>query len=136
MNIASADDPIVMKTRELCQTIVQQPEFDSIKSRIAAFMGDEDAKSRYQSLSETGEYLQHKQEQGVELTEEEIQGYNAQRDQFLANDVAKGFLEAQDEMHVIQASVGKYINKMFELGRAPTPEEMADSGCGPSCGCH
>lgn len=136
MNTASVDDPIVIKTRELCQTIVDQPEFASITSRVAAFMADEEAMSQYQSLSEATEHLNHKQEQGVELSDEEIDAYNQRRDEFFGNQTAKGFMDAQDEMNAIQSSVGKYVSKAFELGRTPSPDDLDGEGCGSGCGCH
>ena len=35
---------IIEKTLELCQTIVDQPEFKDLRRRVDAFMADEDAK--------------------------------------------------------------------------------------------
>ena len=135
MNASSAEDPIVIKTLELCNTVVAQPEFVSIQQRVNTFMADESAKSHYQQVSEQGEYLQHKQEQGVELSQEEISAFEESRNKLVATDSARGFLEAQDEIRKIQDSIGQYLSKTFELGKAPAVDEM-EFGCGPSCGCH
>jgi hypothetical protein len=40
--------PVLQKTRELCQTIVEQPEFKAIRQQIDTFMADEGAQSQYQ----------------------------------------------------------------------------------------
>ena len=53
---ATIEDTIVMqKTRDLCQTIVEQQEFRQIRERIDVFMNDDLAKSQYQEVMEKGE---------------------------------------------------------------------------------
>ena len=74
MTTATADSIIVQKTRELCKTIVEQPEFQSIRQRIDTFMADDTAKVQYQLVVEKGEMLQHKQQMGLPMTAEEISG--------------------------------------------------------------
>ena len=50
---ATIEDTIVMqKTRDLCETIVQQPEFRQIRERIDVFMNDDLAKTQYQEVME------------------------------------------------------------------------------------
>ena len=52
------------------------------------------------------------------------------------NPVARGFLDAQDELHHVQQSIQQYVTKTLELGRMPTEEEMNGGGsCGHGCGC-
>ena len=79
---------ILEKTRELCQVILDQPEFQTIRERITAFMSDDEAKSQYQFLSEQGEVLQLKQQQGLPLTPEEIAEFENRREAFLSNPTA------------------------------------------------
>ena len=129
------DTIIIQKTRELCQTLLDQPEFTSIRQRMDSFMGDEDAKSQYQLLNEKGEFLTFKQKQGLPLADEEVAEFEGLRQKFLNNPVAQGFLDAQQEMHQIQESVGAYVGKTFELGRVPESEDFDSGSCGPSCGC-
>ena len=126
---------ILQKTRELCQTILDQPEFGSIRQRLDNFLADDAAKSEYQMLNDKGEYLTSKQKQGLPLADEEINEFETLRQKFLNNPVAQGFLDAQQEMHKIQESVGAYVGKTFELGRVPSPEDFDSGSCGPSCGC-
>jgi cell fate (sporulation/competence/biofilm development) regulator YlbF (YheA/YmcA/DUF963 family) len=133
----TAQDTVVLeKTRELCETLVSQPEFKEIRQRIDAFMADEDAKSQYQQVVEKGEMLQHKQQMGMPLTADEITEFEKQRDTLVNNPLARGFLDAQQEMHKVQESVGQYVAKTFELGRIPTEQDFDSGSCGPSCGCH
>lgn len=129
------DTIIIQKTRELCQTLLEQPEFTSIRQRLDTFMADEDAKSQYQLLNEKGEFLTFKQKQGQPLGDEEVAEFEGLRQRFLNNPVAQGFLDAQQEMHQIQESVGAYVGKTFELGRVPESEDFDSGSCGPSCGC-
>ena len=129
------DTIIIQKTRELCQTLIEQPEFTSIRQRMDSFMADEGAKSQYQLLNEKGEFLTFKQKQGQPLADEEVAEFERLRQKFLNNPVAQGFLDAQQEMHQIQESVGAYVGKTFELGRVPESEDFESGSCGPSCGC-
>ncbi|MBI4659524.1 MAG: YlbF family regulator [Verrucomicrobia bacterium] len=135
METTTADSIILQKTRELCQTILDQPEFQTIRQQIDSFMANDEVKLQYQLLSERGEYLRHKQHQGLALSDEEIGDFETQREQFVNNPVARGFLDAQQEMHKVQESVGQYVNKTFELGRLPNPEDFDSGSCGHGCGC-
>jgi cell fate (sporulation/competence/biofilm development) regulator YlbF (YheA/YmcA/DUF963 family) len=136
MTTQTADPAIVEKTRELCQTIVAQPEFQSIRNRIDAFMADEKAKTQYQNVMEKGEMLQQKQQMGVPLTPDEISDFEKNRDALVSNPVARDFIDAQQAMQKVQESVGQYVAKTFELGRAPTDQDFDSGSCGSGCGCH
>ncbi len=127
---------ITQKTRELCQTLLEQPEVQAIRQRIESFMTNEEAKTQYQLLSEKGEFLQHKQQQGLPLSNEEIADFEQTREALFNNPVAREFLDAQQEMHKMQESVGQYVTKTFELGRVPSPEDFQSGSCGSGCGCH
>jgi cell fate (sporulation/competence/biofilm development) regulator YlbF (YheA/YmcA/DUF963 family) len=127
---------VIQKTRELCQTIVDQPEFQDIRRRIDTFMADEEAKNCYQSVVEKGELLQHKQQMGVPLSSDEVAVFEKERETLVNNPIARDFLEAQQDMQKVQASVGQYVAKTFELGRAPTDEDFSSGCCDSGCGCH
>lgn len=133
----TAEDTIVLqKTRELCQTILEQPEFQLLRQQIDAFMTDDEAKSQYELVMERREALQQKQQMGVELTNEEIAEFDKHRETLVNNPVAQGFLNAQQEVSKVQESVGQYVAKTFELGRVPGPEDFSSGSCGHGCGCH
>lgn len=126
---------IIQRTKDLCQTIIDQPEYRQIRQRIESFMGDENAKNQYQAVMEKGDSLQHKQQSGVQIDNDEIAEFEKNREILLNNPVAANFLTAQQQMHKIQESVMQYVSKTFELGRVPTTEDFPAEGCGPSCGC-
>jgi cell fate (sporulation/competence/biofilm development) regulator YlbF (YheA/YmcA/DUF963 family) len=134
MQLTSEDTIVVQKTKELCQAILDQPEFQRIRQGLDAFMANDEVRGQYQALSEKGEYLQHKQQTGGELGDEEIAAFEKERQTFLDNPVARGFLDAQKEMHRMQESVTHYVTKTFELGRIP--EESDFESCGHGCNCH
>src|SRR5690349_25139354 len=100
---ATIEDTIVMqKTRDLCQTIVEQPEFLQIRQRIDTFMSDDTAKNQYQQVMESGDALQHKQHSGQPMDNAEIGEFERSRETLLGNPVAREFLDAQQQMHKIQ----------------------------------
>ena len=124
------------KTRELCAVIVAEPNMISIRQRISTFMADDKTRAQYESLMSKGQALQEKQQQSLPLSGEEISEFEQQREALLANPVATGFLDAQQELHDVQESIHKHISKTLELGRVPAAEDMAEGSCGHGCGCH
>ncbi len=136
MQATTEETAIIQQTKELCQTIIDQPEFRQIRTRIDAFMGDDAAKAQYQLVMEKGDELQQKQQTGMPLDNNDIAEFEKNRELLLNNPVAANFLTAQQQMHKIQESVMQYVSKTFELGRVPTMEDFPAEGCGPSCGCH
>jgi cell fate (sporulation/competence/biofilm development) regulator YlbF (YheA/YmcA/DUF963 family) len=136
MQTATEENAIVSKTRELCETILNHPDYQGIRRRIDSFMANDEAKTQYEQLSERGEYLHHKQHQGVALTDQEIADFEKLRERFFSNPIAQGFADAQREMSKIQETVGQYVNKTFELGRVPETGDFESGSCGSGCGCH
>jgi len=125
----------LLKTRELCQTILERPDFADLRRKIDAFMNDESVKFQYQMLNERGAALQQKQAQGLPVTDEEIGQFEALRQGFMGNPVATEFLDAQQEVGKLQDLVMQHLNKTFELGRVPAQEDF-DTCCSSGCGCH
>jgi cell fate (sporulation/competence/biofilm development) regulator YlbF (YheA/YmcA/DUF963 family) len=124
------------KTRELCQTIINQPEMISIRKRIDTFLADAGARGQYEAVMSKGQALQEKQAQSQPLGGAEIADFEKHRDALLKNPVASGFLDAQEELHEIQHSIQKHIAKTLELGRLPTADDLDGGSCGQGCGCH
>ena len=130
------EDAVRQKTLELCEAIVSQPQFQSIRQRVETFMADSAAQAQYQSLNEKGRALHERQHEGMPLDAREIAEFDSERDAFLSNPVAKGFVDAQEEMHELQHGVQKMVTKTFELGRIPSEEDLQEGSCGHGCGCH
>ncbi len=130
------EDTVIQKTRELCQTLLDQPAMVAIRQRIDAFMGDESTRNQYEGLVNKGQALQEKQQHSMPLSGEEVADFEQHRDALLKNPVARGFLDAQEELHQVQHSIQRYVSKTLELGRMPTEEEVHGGGCGGGgCGC-
>lgn len=134
MTMTNDDSAVMLKTRELCATLAADPGFLSIRDRIGAFMADENAQQEYENVSALSQALQHKQRLGAQLTAAEIADFEAKRDSLLNNPVARGFLDAQEEMQAVRQSVGMYVMKTFELGRVPEKDDFHSCGNGCSCG--
>jgi len=83
-----------------------------------------------------GQALQEKQSQSQPLEGAEIADFEKHRDALLKNTVARGFLDAQEELHEIQHSIQKHIAKTLELGRLPSADDLDGGSCGHGCGCH
>ncbi|MBU0678994.1 MAG: YlbF family regulator [Verrucomicrobia bacterium] len=135
MEILTTETPVVSKTRELCKTIVEQPEFSGLVEAMDAFMASPDSQELYERVRLMQEHLQDRQYSEGELSDEEIKAFEDARDELLDDPVAKGFLEAQQQMHDVKATVTKYVTKTFEIGRVPEESDFASCACGGSCGC-
>ena len=130
------ESAVTQKTKELCQAILDQPNMQSIRKRVDAFMADEKTRVQYDGLMSKGQALQQKQQTSMPLTGDEITEFETQREALLNNPVARGFLDAQEELHEVQESIHQYVTKTLELGRIPTEEDLNGGGCGHGCGCH
>ena len=136
MQTVIEETQVIQKTKELCQAILEQPNMSDIRQRIDAFMGDENTRSLYDGLMTKGQALQQKQQMSLPLTGEEVADFEQHREALMNNPVARGFLDAQDELHHVQQSIQQYVTKTLELGRMPTEEEINGGGsCGHGCGC-
>jgi len=136
MTTTIEETPIMQKTRELCQAILEQPNMQSIRLRIDAFMADEKSKEQYDGLAEKGQALQQKQQMSMPVSGDEIADFEQRREALLNNPVARDFLDAQEELHQVQQTIQQYVTKTLELGRLPNEEDLSSGGCGSGCGCH
>src|SRR5579862_4535802 len=128
MQTMTEETPVTQKTRELCQTLLEQPNMQSIRRRIDAFMADEKTRDQYDGLVSKGQTLQQKQQLSTPLSGEEIADFEQHREALLKNQVARDFLDAQEELHQVQQSIHQYVNKTLELGRLPTEEDLSGGG--------
>lgn len=127
---------IQLKTKELCEAILADASVLSIRQRIDTFMANDQARSQYETVMSKGQVLHEKQHRSLPLSGEEISDFEQSRESLLANPVARGFLEAQDELQEIQESIQKHVAKTLELGRLPIAEDFEGGSCGHGCGCH
>lgn len=135
MHTTTEETPVIQKAKELCQAILDEPNMRSIRQRIDSFMANDAAKAQYDDVMSRGQALQQKQESSIPLASEEIDAFEKKRDALMNNPVARGFFDAQEELHEVQETVTRMVNKTLELGRMPTEEDLS-GGCGHGCGCH
>lgn len=138
MTMLTAESSVMDKTRELCASIAGDERFQNLQKDVERFLGDDSARTMYQSVHERGSELQQKQQAGVQLNPAEIREFEAAREALLENDVARAFLDAQGELESLQQKIGKYVGMTLELGRVPSDEDLkGGEGCcsGGGCGC-
>lgn len=134
--IQTEETTVQQKTRELCEAILAEPTVAAIRERIDKFMADDKSRAQYEAVMTQGQALHEKQHRSLPLSGEEITDFERQRDALTANPVARGFLEAQEELTELQESIQKQVAKTLELGRLPQPEDFDSGSCGHGCGCH
>ena len=98
INLQTEETPVVRKTKELCQTIVDQPGYQAMKKSIMDFLSNDDARAQYQRLCDLQESLHHKSHSGEEIPDEEIAEFERLEQAFMANPLAQGFIQAQQAM--------------------------------------
>ena len=135
MQTTTEESQITLKTKELCQAILDQPGLRAARERIEKFMTDEKARAQYDGVMAKGQALQQKQQRSVPLTGDEISSFEKDRDALLKNPVARGFLDAQEELHQVHETVNQYVSKTLELGRLPSETDFESGSCGHGCGC-
>lgn len=135
MDTIGPDSGIIQRTLDLCGAIVEQPDFQELKAKLDAFLGNELLKFQFQQVNDLGGLLQMKQSQGLDVQPEEVAQFEALREDLLGNPVAQGFLDAQQQLQRLHQVVDQFLDKTFELGRKPAYEEAHDGSCG-GCGCH
>ncbi len=134
MEILSPNSAILDKTRELCSLILQSGEYQENAAKIDAFFKDKDAQTAYRKFSKLGETLHQKQHAG-ELTDEDMENYDAELAALKASQVTGSFMAAEETLNGIVQQVSRMVGKSLELGRLPEPEDLAGGGCCSSGGC-
>lgn len=131
------------KARELCQYVVDQPDFAAGRRQIEAFLDDAEAQSVYRAWQEKAQELHRMGHEGLQPNDSDLQEFEHLRQAVFSNEIASSFTEAEEKMNGIFATVTKLLQQTLQLGRVPSAEEMAanESGCcggggGGGCGCH
>lgn len=133
MSSAAQSPQVIRQARELCRVLAAHDGFAGTRRKFDAFMENPALRARYQIAGERGRLLELKQAGGLELTDDELSGYHAERDALLNDPLVRGFLEAQEEMRLVQDLVNRCLTRTYELGRMPTDEEILGHSCGPGC---
>jgi len=133
MSIISTESSVMVKTRELCEAIVADDAFKTMHSDVEAFLSDDSAREAYKGVHEKGAELQDKQRIGVELTAQEMTDFELAREELLQNSVVTAFMQAQQELQMLQKQVNDQLGLTIELGRMPTEQELMEASSGGGC---
>jgi cell fate (sporulation/competence/biofilm development) regulator YlbF (YheA/YmcA/DUF963 family) len=132
----TAESAVVQRTLELCQAIVDQPSYQTLRQHIEEFLADDEAKSLYRSVVEKSEYLTHKQQVGTPAEQGEIDAFERERERLMGHPIAQRFIQAQQELQRTQDAIHQFVAKTLEEGRVPEADEFSAGNCGHGCGCH
>ncbi len=121
------------QTRGLCEAIVEDPAFKAMHADVEAFLSNDEAREAYKTVHEKGAELQDKQRIGVELTAQEMTDFELMREELMQNSVITGFMQAQQELQMLQKQVNDHLGLTIELGRMPTEQEITDASSGGGC---
>jgi cell fate (sporulation/competence/biofilm development) regulator YlbF (YheA/YmcA/DUF963 family) len=126
-----ANSAILERTRELCSTILDWPGYKEEVTHIEAFLADEEAKTEYRDFAQLGEEM-HKKQHAGDLTDTDIENYEAKKAALEEKPLIGKFLAAQDSLNEIHRTVSQHVAKTLELGRMPVAEDFESSGgcCG------
>ena len=103
------------KTKDLCEAILEDPKLKAAFSDIESFQTDKGAQEVYAAVAQKEQELGAKQQAGVELTAGEVEDYKKLVSAVEGNEVANGFIEAQQLMHEVQKTVNTWIGMTMEL---------------------
>ena len=135
MSAIAESNTLLEKTRELCESIVDDDNFKKLQKDVEAFLNNDEAKLSYQSVHQRGEELHQKQASGVELSKTEIKEFEEARAGLLDNELVTNFLTAKQQLEGLQRMIGQHVGMTMEMGRVPTEEEIAhEMGGGGCCG--
>jgi len=137
MQTLTAETTIDERIQDLCEAILGDSDYQERAAHIEALLSDPDSKSDYMKFAQKGDEMQQKQHSGEEVTDADLDEYEALRKATDENLKVKKFMDAQSELNAIHQKVSKYVAKTIENGKVPTTEEMeAKEGCcGGGCGC-
>ena len=134
MNLVDDDSAVMGKTRDLCETIANDSDYRDLLQKVEKFLGDDEARLSYQSVHESGQALNQKQQSGLQLSDSEIAEFEGARTELLNNPIASDFMQAQQTLEALQSNVSQMVGMTLELGRVPTPEDIAQVSGGGCCG--
>jgi cell fate (sporulation/competence/biofilm development) regulator YlbF (YheA/YmcA/DUF963 family) len=132
MDTTTKESPILQSAILLCEAVAAQPDFQSLKQKLDAFLSDEMLKFQYQQVNDLNNLLQMKQSSGLALKDEEIAKFEELRAALLKSPVVTDFIEAQEQLRRLHLEVGRFLDKTFEIGRKPEYEDVFDGSC-PDC---
>ncbi|MGN0868567.1 MAG: YlbF family regulator [Akkermansia sp.] len=132
---------LVAHVTNLASAFAQNQKVISAKARIGLFYQNPAATDLFRRLNEYGEKLREKHQAGMSPSETELAEFDKLRAAVVGNELCKGFLEANQQMEEMIATVQQYLVLAIQKGCAPTDEEVAATltqqvSCSCGGGCH
>lgn len=128
MSTATSTDTSVSslqeKARELCQFILESPDYAAAQGKVDIFDEDTEAQKLYQAWRETEMELHQQHQQGNPPTDEQITDLEMKRDAAVENSVVADFADAENTLNQIFSTVVKVVQKSLQSGTIPTDEEL------------
>lgn len=134
----SLNPELVELTTKLCDALAQDQKIISSKARIGLFFQNADATKLFQDVNNYGEELRNKHLSGMAPTEEEIAKFDELRQAVVENDLARGFLEARQQIDEVLGTINQFLGMSIDLGRAPSLDEVEEArkqSMSASCSC-
>ena len=129
-NSVQTDPLLNERILDFCEVIAADAGFTAAHERIRVFEEDDSAQEVYGAWQSLASEIQHRyQHEGVKPSPGQLSELEALQQKVGENPVAADFVEANDSMNALFNDVLKTVQKTFQLGRPPTPEEMAEC-CG------
>lgn len=128
------------KAIDLCQAILDDPDFAEARRKIDTFLGDQNAQDAYKAWQGKAQELHQMSHEGLQPNNDDLAQFETLKAAVQNNDTAANFVAAEDRLNSIFGSVTKRIQKTLQLGKLPAEEDLVESGCcggsgGGGCGC-
>ena len=138
MIVTLANQTLTDKMVELCNELLQQESYQSLRAMVDQFVKDEAAIQQYERFLRNQQALEQKEERQQKLTAEEIREYEQEEMALYENPVIRKYLHAEGEFNKFHRFISQFYMKTIELQRLPELSELKKEGCGcgGSCGGH
>lgn len=135
--------PIVAQTRQLCQSILDDKQFQEIVGHIEFFNQNVHKFPEYLDFLELQGDLEEKRHNGEELTAEDRTAYETAFEKAMSNEDVATFVACQEQLDQLVEMVTGYVNETIDNGTIPEHDEVMSQvgahhhhhGCGDDCGC-
>ena len=156
MSFISENSELKSKLTQFAKEFNELAVIDEMHKKMDAFLADSKNNELYERMKNCEENIVLKQNNGIELTEEDLEEYKEIHSWLNSSPQAEDFFAAQETLLSIQDEVNAYMSLAIQMGEAPSVEELdsymnvADEldldedvdehghshGCGCGCGSH
>lgn len=138
MIVTLANQNLIDKIAELCNEVLQQEAYHSLRAMVEQFINDEEAVQQYERFLKHQQMLEYKEAQHKQLSAEEISEYEQEELAIYNNPTIRKYLYAEQEFGKFHRLMSQFYTKTIELQRLPQLNELKKEGCGcgGSCGGH